>query len=71
MGTADALPFSLEVELNRVSGGGYVKGEGEGERGAGGKVVVGRTGMGGVLITGQNLGDSGGVAGELLRACGR
>lgn len=67
VGMAAVMPFRLETELDRVSGGGYVKaGQAWGE-----KVVVSRTAeLGGELITGQNPASAAGVAREVLRAVG-
>jgi len=59
------MPFQLETELNRVSGGGYVKAD----QPWGEKVVVSKTAeLGGVLITGQNPASATGVGKEILRA---
>ena len=67
VGMAAVMPFRLETELDRVSGGGYVKaGQAWGE-----KVVVSKTAqLGGELITGQNPASAAGVAREVLRAVG-
>jgi putative intracellular protease/amidase len=62
-----AMPFMLETELQRVSGGGYVKAE----QAWGEKVVVSKTaGVGGVLITGQNPASATGVGKAILEALG-
>jgi putative intracellular protease/amidase len=62
-----AMPFMLETELQRVSGGGYVKAE----QAWGEKVVVSKTaGIGGVLITGQNPASATGVGKAILEALG-
>ena len=64
---SDAMPFMLETELQRVSGGGYVKAE----QAWGEKVVVETTaGIGGPLITGQNPASASGVGAALLKALG-
>ncbi|CEN60655.1 hypothetical protein ASPCAL03090 [Aspergillus calidoustus] len=61
LGATAAMPFSLEDELQRLSGGGYVKTEKFGE-----KLVVSQVkGLGGTLITGQNP-VSGKAVGEAL-----
>lgn len=61
------MPFQLETELNRVSGGGFVKAA----QAWGEKVVVSKTaGLGGVLITGQNPASAAGVGKEILKALG-
>ncbi|KAH2513674.1 hypothetical protein KXW70_006889 [Aspergillus fumigatus] len=65
-GMAPALPFQLETELERVSGGGYVKADRSGT-----KVVVSTTaGLCSPLITGQNPASAAGVAREILRVLG-
>lgn len=62
-----AMPFMLETELQRVSGGGYVKAE----QPWGEKVVVSKTAeVGGVLITGQNPASATGVGKAILEALG-
>ena len=67
VGMSAAMPFALETELNRVSGGGYVKAD----QPWGEKVVVSKTaGTGAPLITGQNPASATGVGKELLRALG-
>lgn len=64
---SSAMPFMLETELDRVSGGKYVKAE----EPWGEKVVVSKTaGIGGVLITGQNPASATGVGKALLEALG-
>ncbi|KAJ5270910.1 hypothetical protein N7505_006668 [Penicillium chrysogenum] len=62
-----AMPFMLETELGRVSGGKYVKAaEPWGEM-----VVVGKAaGTGSTIITGQNPGSATGVGKEILKALG-
>lgn len=67
VGASSVMPFMLETELGKVSGGKYVKAaEPWGE-----KVVVGKAaGTGSVLITGQNPASAGKVAEEILRALG-
>lgn len=67
VGMMDPMPFALETELNRVSGGNYVKAD----QPWGAKVVVSKTNaLGGVIITGQNPASATGVAEELLKALG-
>jgi putative intracellular protease/amidase len=67
MGTANVMPFMLETELNRITGGGYVKAD----QPLGEKVVVSKTAeTGAPLITGQNPASTPGVARELLKALG-
>jgi putative intracellular protease/amidase len=57
----------LETELERVSGGGYVKADRSGTE----KVVVSTTaGLHSPLITGQNPASATGVAREILRILG-
>lgn len=64
---SDAMPFLLETELQKVSGGGYVKAD----EPWGEKVVVSKTaGVGGVLITGQNPASATGVGKAILEALG-
>jgi putative intracellular protease/amidase len=64
---SDAMPFMLETELQKVSGGGYVKAD----EPWGEKVVVSKTaGVGGVLITGQNPASATGVGEAILNALG-
>ncbi|GIJ87489.1 hypothetical protein Asppvi_006396 [Aspergillus pseudoviridinutans] len=66
-GMAAVMPFQLETELERVSGGGYVKADRSGTE----KVVVSRTaGLHSPLITGQNPASAAGVAREILRVLG-
>lgn len=63
---SSAMPFMLETELNKVSGGHYVKAtEPWGE-----KVVVAKTEYGGPLITGQNPASGTGVGKAILEALG-
>ncbi|KAJ5153341.1 uncharacterized protein N7482_009819 [Penicillium canariense] len=62
-----AMPFMLETELQKVSGGGYVKADAP----WGEKVVISKTaGVGGVLITGQNPASATGVGQAILQALG-
>lgn len=62
-----AMPFMLETELNKISGGKYVKAD----EPWGEKVVVETTaGIGGPLITGQNPASASGVGAALLKALG-
>lgn len=64
---SSVMPFMLEDELNRVTGGRYVKAE----QPWGEKVVVSKTaGSGAPLITGQNPASATGVGKELLKALG-
>ena len=61
------MPFMLEDELNKISGGKYVKADDA----WGEKVCVETTaGVGGVLITGQNPASATGVGKALLKALG-
>ena len=61
------MPFMLETELQRVSGGKYVKAD----QPWGEKVVVSKTaGIGGPLITGQNPASASGVGKAILTALG-
>ncbi|CAG8001851.1 unnamed protein product [Penicillium nalgiovense] len=64
---SSAMPFMLETELGRVTGGKYVKAaEPWGEM-----VVVGKAaGTGSTIITGQNPGSATGVGKEILKALG-
>ncbi|KAJ5336573.1 ThiJ/PfpI [Penicillium brevicompactum] len=63
---SSAMPFMLETELGRVSGGKYVKAaEAWGE-----KVVIDKTTTGSVLITGQNPSSSAGVGKAILEVLG-
>lgn len=66
VGLSSAMPFLLESELGRVSGGKYVKAELD----WGVKVVRERTSYGGVIVMGQNPGSAGGVAEEILSVLG-
>ena len=60
------MPFMLETELGRVSGGKYVKAaEAWGE-----KVVIDKTTTGSVLITGQNPSSATGVGKAILEVLG-
>lgn len=64
---SQAMPFMLETELNKVSGGGYVKAD---EPWAP-KVVVSKTaGTGAPLITGQNPASATAVGEAILKALG-
>lgn len=66
-GMSSIMPFMLEDELNRVSGGRYVKAS----QPWGEKVVVSKTaGSGATLITGQNPASATGVGKEILKALG-
>ncbi|CAG7989114.1 unnamed protein product [Penicillium nalgiovense] len=67
VGLSSAMPFMLETELSRVTGGKYVKAaEPWGEM-----VVVGKAaGTGSTIITGQNPGSATGVGKEILKALG-
>ncbi|RHZ47063.1 ThiJ/PfpI family protein [Aspergillus thermomutatus] len=66
-GMAAVVPFQLDTELERVSGGGYVKADRSGAE----KVVVSKTaGLQSPLITGQNPASAAGVAREILRVLG-
>lgn len=60
------MPFMLEDELNRVSGGGYVKAN----QPWGEQVVKSTTAGGATLITGQNPASAAGVGKALLNALG-
>ncbi|KAJ6087357.1 hypothetical protein N7467_006271 [Penicillium canescens] len=67
VGASSVMPFMLETELGKVSGGKYVKAAEPWEE----KVVVGKAaGTGSVLITGQNPASAGKVGEEILRALG-
>lgn len=67
VGMTASMPFQLETELDRVSGGGYVKAE----QAWGEKVVVSKmAGTGGTVITGQNPASAAGVAREVLKTLG-
>lgn len=64
---SSVMPFMLEDELTRVSGGRYVKAS----QPWGEKVVVSKAaGSGATLITGQNPASAAGVAKEILQALG-
>lgn len=63
---SEAMPFMLETELQKVSGGGYVKAD----EPWGPKVVVSKTAIGGPLITGQNPASATGVGEAILKALG-
>ncbi|KAJ5210748.1 ThiJ/PfpI [Penicillium cf. griseofulvum] len=67
VGLSSAMPFMLETELGRVTGGKYVKAaEAWGEM-----VVVGKAaGTGSTIITGQNPGSATGVGKAILAALG-
>lgn len=60
------MPFMLEDELNRVSGGGYVKAN----QPWGEQVVKSTTAGGAPLITGQNPASAAGVGKAILNALG-
>ena len=66
-GLSSVMPFMLETELGRVTGGKYVKAaEMWGE-----SVVVSKAaGTGSIIITGQNPASAPGVAKEILKALG-
>ncbi|RAL11220.1 type 1 glutamine amidotransferase domain-containing protein [Aspergillus homomorphus CBS 101889] len=67
VGLSPIMPFMLEDELNRVSGGKYVKAE----QPWGEKVVVSNVaGLGGIVITGQNPASATGVGKAILNALG-
>lgn len=66
-GLSSVMPFMLEDELTRVSGGRYVKAA----QPWGEKVVVSKAaGSGATLITGQNPASATGVGNEILKALG-
>lgn len=66
-GLSSVMPFMLEDELTRVSGGRYVKAA----QPWGEKVVVSKVaGSGSTLITGQNPASATGVGNEILKALG-
>lgn len=65
LGKAALMPFELETELNKASGGRYVKAE----QPWGEKVVVSKAAVTGALvITGQNPASATGVGREILKA---
>jgi putative intracellular protease/amidase len=67
VGQMDAMPFALETELDRISGGGYVKADQPWAE----KVVVSKcAGTGSTLITGQNPASATGLGKELAKALG-
>lgn len=67
VGMTPVMPYMLEDELNRVTGGGFVKAADP----WGEKVVVSQTaGTGATLITGQNPASAAGVGKEILKALG-
>ncbi|BDD63569.1 hypothetical protein MAP00_008443 [Monascus purpureus] len=66
MNASAAMPFPLETQLNRLSGGGYMKAEKPGE----GKVVISETASGGPLVTGQNPASTKRLAEVVLRFLG-
>ncbi|RAH72937.1 type 1 glutamine amidotransferase domain-containing protein [Aspergillus aculeatinus CBS 121060] len=67
VGLSPIMPFMLETELNRVSGGKYVKAD----EPWGEKVVVSQVaGLGGAVITGQNPASATGVGKAILNALG-
>lgn len=62
-----SMPFMLETELNKVTGGGYTKAD----QPWGEKVVVSKVPeTGATLITGQNPASGTGVGKEILKALG-
>lgn len=64
----DSMPFALESELDRVSGGKYSKAA----QPWGENVVTSHTNqLGGLVITGQNPASATGVGKELLKALGK
>lgn len=65
-GMTSVMPYLLEDELNRVSGGRYVKAAEPWAE----KVVVSESVDGAPLITGQNPASATGVGTELLKALG-
>lgn len=67
VGMSAVMPFMLETELDRVSGGKYVKAE----QPWGPKVVVSQAaGTGSIVITGQNPNSATQVGEEILKALG-
>lgn len=65
-GLTPLMPYMLEDELDRATGGQYVKAD----QPWGEKVVVSKTSNGAVLITGQNPASATGVGQEILKALG-
>ncbi|GLI82244.1 hypothetical protein PoHVEF18_010669 [Penicillium ochrochloron] len=65
-GMTSVMPYLLEDELNKVSGGGYVKADEPWAE----KVVVSKTVDGAILITGQNPASGTAVGKEILVALG-
>ncbi|KAL2845882.1 class I glutamine amidotransferase-like protein [Aspergillus pseudoustus] len=65
-GMTSVMPYMLEDELNRVTGGRYVNADQPWSE----KVVVSRTVDGATLITGQNPASAVGVGKEILKALG-
>lgn len=65
-GMTSVMPYMLEDELNRVTGGRYVKAAEPWAE----KVVVSKTTDGAILITGQNPASATGVGKEILKALG-
>jgi putative intracellular protease/amidase len=67
VGMSSVMPFMLETELGRISGGKYVKADAP----WGEKVVVSKAaGTGSTIITGQNPNSATGVGKEILKALG-
>lgn len=67
VGLLSKMPFELETELQRVSGGGFVKAADPWAE----KVVVSKTNsIGGPLITGQNPASGKAVAEAILKELG-
>ena len=65
-GLMDLMPYSLEQELQRVTGGNYVKAAQPWEN----NVVVSKTPTGAALITGQNPASATDVGKEIAKALG-
>ncbi|KAJ5289147.1 ThiJ/PfpI [Penicillium angulare] len=66
VGLSAAMPFMLEDELGRVSGGNYVKAAED----WGVKVVREKSSYGGWIVMGQNPGSAGATAEEILKVLG-
>lgn len=66
VGLMDIMPYSLEQELQRVSGGKYVKADEPWK----GNVVVSKTPTGATLITGQNPASAEEVGKKIAEALG-
>lgn len=67
VGMSSVMPFMLETELERISGGKYVKADAA----WGEKVVVSKAaGTNSTIITGQNPASAGAVGKEILKALG-